>query len=131
MGTGYKGNTDNYHSITDNYATITNNYQITNGLFGQLGNSNTSNIRHITSIDPQQTAKDFYDKIALGGKQKGLYYKDGSLKGYQTKMCDGTIINYRLSSSSDGTPAVDIDIQSSNNHGDIKTQKIHFVKGDK
>lgn len=33
-------------------------------------------------------------------------------------------------SSSDGSPAVEINIRKSDEHGDIKYQKIHFVKGD-
>ena len=45
-----------------------------------------------------------------------------------TTMEDGTIINWRIvSSSADKSPAVDIDVQFSNDHGDLVTQKIHFV----
>lgn len=33
------------------------------------------------------------------------------------------------SSSADGSPSVDIDVQYSNECGDLVTQKIHFVKG--
>lgn len=43
-------------------------------------------------------------------------------------MSDGTIINWRPVSSSDGTPAVDIDVQYSDEHGNLVTQRIHFVK---
>ena len=32
-------------------------------------------------------------------------------------------------SSSDGSPAVEINIKQSTDHGDIKYQKIHFLKG--
>ena len=45
-------------------------------------------------------------------------------------MKDGTIVSYREVSSSDGSPAVEINIRKSDEHGDIKYQKIHFVKGD-
>ena len=50
-------------------------------------------------------------------------------KGVYTKMKDGSILSYREVSSSDGSPAVEINIKQSTDHGDIKYQKIHFVKG--
>lgn len=37
---------------------------------------------------------------------------------------------FREVSSSDGSPAVEINIRQSDDHGDIKYQKIHFVKGE-
>lgn len=44
-------------------------------------------------------------------------------------MKDGTVITYReVSHSSNGSPAVDINISSVDSSGNIKTQKIHFVK---
>lgn len=45
-------------------------------------------------------------------------------------MKDGTILSYREVSSSDGSPAVEINIRQSDDHSDIKYQKIHFVKGE-
>ena len=39
-----------------------------------------------------------------------------------------TIVSYRKVSSSDGTPAVDINIKKSKESGGVKQQKIHFVK---
>lgn len=128
MGTGYKGGTTVFHGLEDNLPSIRADYPTNDGLFGNIGQSDNINIRNITSDSPELTAKDFYDKIAIGGKEKMLYYKDSTIKGYQTRMSDGTIINYRIKSSSDGSPAVDIDIQFSSKHGDIKSQKIHFVK---
>lgn len=50
-------------------------------------------------------------------------------KGHYTKMKDGSILSYREVSSSDGTPAVEINIKKSTDHGGIKYQKIHFAKG--
>lgn len=43
-------------------------------------------------------------------------------------MVDGTIITFRPISSSDGSPAVDINIKGSDNHGKLKAQKIHFTE---
>ena len=45
-----------------------------------------------------------------------------------THMSDGTVITMRKVSTSDGTPAVDINIEHSRGSGGIKSQKIHFVK---
>jgi hypothetical protein len=41
---------------------------------------------------------------------------------------DGTILSYREVSTSDGTPAVEINIRGSSAHGEIKYQKIHFIE---
>ena len=47
-----------------------------------------------------------------------------------TKMADGTIVTMRKTSTSDGTPVVEINISGSNHTGGIQKQKIHFVQGD-
>lgn len=52
-------------------------------------------------------------------------------KGTIAKLADGTIVSYRKVSSSDGTPAVDINIKNSKESGGVKQQKIHFVKEEK
>ena len=129
MGT-YKGGADHYHSISENISAVTRDYPLSNGLFGKRGDSKNSRIRNIVSDDPQKTAKDFYDKLGHGGIESKLYYKGGSEKGLQVKMSDGSILNWRpISSSSDGSPAVDISVETSNSHGEIVTQKIHFIRG--
>ena len=44
-------------------------------------------------------------------------------------MADGSTMNWRkVSSSADKSPAVDIDIERSNDHGELVAQKIHFTK---
>lgn len=128
MGTGYKGNADYYHKISENLDAMKSSYDYHNGLFGTKGQSKSNSIRNIASDNPTQTAKDFYDQLCYGGKETALYNKDGSTKGFQVKMADGTIVNWRVKSTSDGSPAVDIDVQYSTDHGDLVTQKIHFVK---
>ena len=61
--------------------------------------------------------------------EETLYYKDGTEKGIRVTMADGATVNWRkVSSSSDMSPAVDIDIERSNAHGALVTQKIHFTK---
>ena len=59
MGTEYKGNADHYHKITENLDAMKESYPYNNGMFGAHGDSKSNSIRHITSDDPQKTAKEF------------------------------------------------------------------------
>ena len=124
MGHGYKNGTGHYHSITENLPSLSSEYDCNNGYFGEKGQGRKS-VRNISSDNTMKTAKDFYDRASRGG----IEHQMDNGKGVYTKMRDGTIISYREVSSSDGSPAVEINIHYSNNHGEIKTQKIHFVKG--
>lgn len=127
MGLGFKGDTGNHHSISENLDTLKNDYGFHDGYFGNKSSSNPQrDRRNIVSDNPIETAKDFYDKIANGGIEKEL----DNGKGFMASMSDGTIITWRpISSSKDKSPAVDINIIFSKDHGGIKQQKIHFVKG--
>ena len=124
MGHGYKGDTGHHHSITENLSSLKSDYKYQNGYFGDPGQGR-SFVRSIKSSDPAKSAKDFYDKAAHGGIEKQM----SNGKGVYTKMKDGSILSYREVSASDGSPAVEINIKQSNDHGEIKYQKIHFVKG--
>ena len=76
----------------------------------------------------ESTARDFYDKIAFGGKE--TIYNGSKLN--ITHMADGTVITMRtVSSSPDGSPVVEINISGSSHTGGVKEQKIHFVEGKK
>ena len=67
----------------------------------------------------------FYDIII----ESDIYNKKtGEVIGQKTKLADGSIISWRDVSSSDGTPAVEINIEQSTSNGGVKQQKIHFVK---
>lgn len=85
-------------------------------------------MRNIASIDPKSTAKEFYDKITYGGIETNIYNKDGEIVGKKSKLADGSVVSWREISSSDGSPAVEINIEKSVNNANIKQQKIHFVK---
>lgn len=125
MGTGvYLGGTNRHHSISDNLPNLTDSYQFAHGFFGDRGDSTKVRTRHITSNNPIKTSKDFYRKIAYGAIEKNL----PNNKGKVAKLKDGTIITYREISSSDGSPAVDINIKKSTDSKDVKQQKIHFIK---
>ena len=127
MGHGFKGDTGHYHTVGENLGDVRKAYAYNDetGYFGKKGQSSNNSIRNIASDNPVATAKDFYDKLAYGGKEK----KMSNGKGFTTTMKDGSVLTYREVSSSDGTPAVDINITSNGDDtGGIKTQKIHFVK---
>lgn len=126
MGHGYKGDTGHHHSISENLPSLTDKYSYANGLFGIPGKGRDF-VRNIVCDDPVKTAKEFYDIGAYGG----LEYKMSNGKGHYTKMQDGSIFSYREISSSDGSPAVEINIKESIDSGGVKYQKIHFVKGEK
>ena len=128
MGLSYKGAASHYHSIGENVSALSKDYPLSNGYFGTKGDSQDNSIRHIESSDPSATAKDFYDKAAYGGVESEILDKNGNVKGATTKMADGTIVTWREVSSSDGSPAIDINIKYSNDSGGLKGQKIHFVK---
>lgn len=128
MGTCYKGNSKYYRSIGQNVLIAASKYQYKNGRFGVSSPSTGNKTRNISSSDSMTTAKDFYDKIAFGGKE--TIYNGGKL--CITKMADGSIITMRrISSSPDGSPVVEINISGSTHTGGLKQQKIHFVEEQK
>lgn len=128
MGLGFKGSTGHHHSLRENLETLTDSYPLRDGYFGIRGNSGDTSIRHIASSNPVTTSRDFYDKATYGGVESSLYDKLGNPIGAVTKLADGSVFSWREVSSSDGTPAVDINIRRSNDNCGVKTQKIHFVK---
>ena len=111
------------HTIADNLADVTKHFPLTkDGLFGKQGR----NARNIESNAPISTAYEFFNRLVRGyAKIHPIFYKDGSKKGCWVEMTDGARITFRKLSTSDGSPAVDIRIESP---GRVKTQKIHFVK---
>ena len=99
-------------------------YRYRNGYFGDNSPHGGNSTRNIIANDNLSAAKDFYDKIAFGGKEQNV-----NSNTMITHMSDGTVITMRKVSSSDGTPVVDINIIQSHGSGGVKSQKIHFVKG--
>lgn len=127
MGTGSIRGTTVTRSLSDNLDNLDDlksRYPYYDGYFGSKGQS-SGKVRNIVSDNPIATAKEFYQIAAKGGIEQQML----NGKGYTTKMKDGSIISYREVSTSDGSPAVDINIKRSINSGGIKQQKIHFVGG--
>ena len=125
MGTTYKGNSTYFRSVGQNVLITSSKYDYSNGFFGENSKHGKERTRNIASSDNLSTAKDFYDKIAFGGKEQVV---NDNMR--ITRMADGTVITMRKVSSSDGTPAVDINIKPSKHTGGVKGQKIHFVQED-
>ena len=125
MGTGYKGNSKYYRSIGQNVLIASSKYKYSNGRFGINSPHGGLATRNIVSSNILVTAKDFYNKIAFGGKETIV---NENLR--ITRMADGTILTMRKVSHSDGSPVVDINIERSAHTGGIKKQKIHFIQED-
>ena len=126
MGTGYKGNSVYFRSIGQNVLIASSKYDYSKGYFGENSTHGKNRTRNITAQDNLAAAKDFYGKIAFGGKEQVI-----NNNMHITRMADGTVITMRKVSHSDGTPVVDIKIKPSTHTGGVKGQKIHFVQGDR
>lgn len=132
MGKGILGGFRNtqgvgrYHSLNDNLPDVTRRFPLAPcGKFGERGRSNA---RVIKSGAPVGTAYEFFNRISAGYvKITAIPYWDGAKKGCVATLKDETRITIRKKSSSDGSPAVDINIVSP---GRVKPHKIHFVKED-
>lgn len=108
-------------TLLDNLPQTTQEFPLTDdGLFGTPGNN--SGVRHIASRDPIATSIRFYGLLTEGGdvlrKTEKMTVK---------RLSDGAFITWRLVSSSDGSPAVDINM-SRVVGGIVSTHKIHFIK---
>ena len=125
MGTGYKGNSVYFRSIGQNVLIVSSKYGYANGYFGENSKHGSNRTRNIIAADNLTAAQDFYDKIAFGGKERIV---NDNMR--ITRMADGTVITMRKISHSDGTPAVDINIEPSTHTGGVKSHKIHFVQED-
>lgn len=121
-GTGFKGGASHHHTISENIPLVSSKYPLNDGYFGEKVPD--KKVSHIYSEDPIATARDFYDKIGFGGKEKSI---DGK-NAFTSTLKDGSVITWRETSNSDGTPAVDINIKKSKDNGGVKNHKIHFEK---
>lgn len=126
MGTTYKGDSVYFRSVGQNILLTSKKYGFAKGYFGENSRQGKDRTRNIEAADNLATARDFYDKIAFGGKEQII---NDNMR--ITRMADGTVITMRKVSHSDGTPVVDINIKPSTHTGGVKGRNIHFVQEDK
>ena len=88
------------------------------GNFGRPG----KNSRIIECEDPVSESASFYEQIGRGGEVSPLPRGNGT----KTRLDDGTFISYRVITSSEGSPAVQISVKGVSTN--INDQKIHFIK---
>jgi hypothetical protein len=91
------------------------------GYFGERSTRNTR--RQIRSDDPDTAASDFFDEASKGATS--VYRLPNG--GYVAEFPDDTQITYRPRSGSDGSPAIDINVDE-NPNGWVMSQRIHFIK---
>lgn len=87
------------------------------GFLGHRGT--TSLVRVIYTVDPIKLAQIYYNKLKAGGKEK--IFENRQI----TKLGDGSNVQLRIKTSTEGSPAVEI---SQTGSALIRNQKIHFVK---
>lgn len=122
---GFKGGTSGWHSIGDNLGALISHYQNREGYFGKARTPSDTKTRKLKCDDPGSTAKEFYSRAAKGGLEVPL--ENG--EGVKTSLSDGTVVTYRPSSHTDGSPAVTLNARKSSDHKSLKPyQKIHFVR---
>ena len=94
------------------------------GYFGTKGTSKKGRIRNIVSDSPGHAAAEFASIAAANPSV--IHPLPG--KGFTWIMRDGGRVTYRWTSSSDGTPVVEL---SCNGISGIADQKVHFVPAGK
>lgn len=125
MGTYYKGGSPTYHTLRENLPEIRKTYTPSEeGYFGKVGKAGVDSIRQIDVDDVFAESKAFYDTIAYGGIETQLPRGNG----LRTDLKDGTIIVYREITSTEGSPAVEINVTKSNDNCGLKSHKIHFER---
>lgn len=118
----YVGRKQQFRSLDQNIGLTISSYHLTNGYFGIKGSS--FGIREIHSRNHEETAKDFFNKIAKGGILDLQTIKGGVV----SRLKDGTVISYRKITSSNNSPAVEIRFRKLNSKYGVNDQKIHFVQ---
>lgn len=106
------------HGFADNVGALKRRFDYPDGLDWNLKKG--KKLTRIESDDPVATATLF-----AGIASEGFVSEVVGDKGYRRELADGTIIGLRIVSSSDGSPAVDLNITNED-----YTRKIHFVKED-
>jgi hypothetical protein len=85
----------------------------------KIGKDGPNRTQYLFSEKPRDAAEQLFKKFAQG--RKAVPMKNG--KGFVVKFANGDRVNFRPTSSSDGSPAIDVHISSQG-----KLYKIHFLE---
>ena len=108
-------------NIDDNAAKMAGKFAPNeHGNFGRPG----KNSRIIECDDPVSESASFYEQIGKGGEISKLPRGNGT----STRLDDGSIITYRVITSTVDSPAVQINVRKVESNVKINDQKIHFIK---
>ncbi len=88
-------------------------------ILGKVGLSGNSHIMGISTPAPIIEAQKLYDTSAYKGVESSL--PNG--KGLYIVMKDGSVITFRVITSTKGSPAVDINIKHSTSYNSLKHKK--------
>lgn len=101
-------------------------YLEANGYFGDKYPRSKPKTREIVSNSPVKDARELFRQITKGGVKEDI----PGLKGQAVRLPEGTLVTLRLVTSSSGSPAVEINIKETIKGFKVRTQKIHFRKGE-
>lgn len=108
-------------SLQENLEELVRRFPVdANGYFGTRGKSRSTSVRNIVTETPGRTAAEFASIAAANPSV--MRALPG--KGFTWIMCDGDRVTHRWTSTSDGTPVVEL---TCNGILGIADQKIHFV----
>lgn len=127
MGHGYRNISEKGSSISDNLSIVISHYPYKDGYFGKKGKKST--VRVIECFDPIKESETFYKELSKGGVEKIMKTKTSSF--VVTKMADGAQVSYRVITSTEGSPAVEISLRTWNEKTQLyglKAHKVHFIK---
>jgi len=107
-------------ALANNIEALSYEYPLTPGGYFGVKSRNT---RAIVSDNPMSTADSFWKTLSRDGRPDPL--PNG--KGDRVRFDDNSLVVYRVVTTSNGSPAVEIWVESSSGRKIAAYQKIHFV----
>ena len=101
-------------------------YDKSTGYFGDKHPGSKPKIREIVSSSPVKDARELFRQITEGGEKAAI----PKLNGQAMRLPDGALVVLRITTSSPGSPAVEINVRRTVRGSKVKDQKIHFRKGE-
>ncbi len=98
-------------------------FGIDNGRFGVIARRNRD-VRRIYSDNPIRDAKLLYQTLGRGGETRQMENGAGVMRWFSNDI----LVKYRPTKSSDGTPVIEIVVESTGSRL-APFQKIQFMKG--